>query len=104
LEGNQRVRHGFNIAFFQHCWNIVKRDIMGVFADFHKNGIFEKSLNATFFNLLPKVAGAEDIYNFRPISLVGSVYKILAKVLTSRLRLVIGKVVGLYQHAFVVGR
>ena len=77
---------------------------MGLFADFRKKGILEKSLNATFITLLPKVAGAEDIYNFRPISLVGNVYKSLAKVLASKLRLVIGKVVGPYQHAFVAGR
>ena len=31
---------GFNIAFFQHCWRVVKRDIMGLFAEFHKNGCF----------------------------------------------------------------
>ena len=31
-------------------------------------------------------------------------FKILAKVLASRLRLVIGKVVGPYQHLFVAGR
>ena len=35
---------------------------------------------------------------------MGSVYKILAKVVASRLRLVIGKVVGPYHHAFVAGR
>ena len=35
----------FNIDFFQHCWNVVKEDIMGFFADFHKNGVFEKSLH-----------------------------------------------------------
>jgi len=87
---------GFNIAFFEHCRNVVKRDIMGLFAEFDKNGFFEKSLSATFITLLPNVARAEDIYNFRPISLVGSVYKILAKVLASRSRLVISKVVGPY--------
>ena len=54
---------------------------MGFFAYFHKNGVFEKSLNATFICLIPKVAGAVDIKDFRPISVVGSVYKILAKVL-----------------------
>ena len=47
------------------------------------------------------MAGADDIKSFRPISLVGSVYKILAKVLASRLRRVVGKVVGPSQHAFV---
>jgi len=52
---------------------------MGLFADFHKNGIFEKSLNATLITLLPKVARPEDIHNFKPICLVRSVYKILAK-------------------------
>jgi len=74
---------------------------MGLFVDFHKSGTFEKTLNVTFVNLLPKVARAEDISKFRPISLVGSVYKILAKVLASRLSIVIGKVVGPYQHAFI---
>ena len=44
---------GFNIPFFQHCWDVVKRDVMGLFADFHKKGIFEKSLNATFIVLSP---------------------------------------------------
>ena len=34
---------------------------------------FEKSLNATVISLIPKVSGAVDIKNFRPISLVASV-------------------------------
>jgi len=50
------------------------------------------------------MAGAKDINKFRPISLVGSVYKILAKVLASGLRGVVDKVVGPSQHAFVYGR
>ena len=38
----------------------------------------------SFISLLPKVAGADDINKFGHISLLGSVYKISAKVLTSR--------------------
>ena len=75
---------------------------MGLFVDCHKKGIFKKSLNATFISL-PEVTGAKDINN-RPISLVGSAYKILAKALASRLRIVIGKVIGPYQHAFITSR
>ena len=63
----------------------------GIFVDFHKKGIFEKSLNGTFISLIPKVEGGDDIKSFRPISLVGSVYKILSKVLASRLRKVLGR-------------
>jgi len=95
---------GFNIAFFQHCWDIVKGEVMGLFSEFHSKGVFEKSLNATFISLIPKVAGTIDISKFRPISLVESVYKILAKVLASRLRSVVAKVVSPNQHAFVHGR
>ena len=82
---------GFNITFFQHCWSTVKGEIMGLFSEFHSKGVFEKSLNATFISLIPKVAGTNDINKFRPIGLVGSVCKILAKVLAPRLRVVVDK-------------
>ena len=42
--------------------------------------------------------------DFRPISLVGSLYKLLAKVLANRLKKVVGKVVSSTQNAFVEGR
>ncbi|GAU41930.1 hypothetical protein TSUD_139160 [Trifolium subterraneum] len=42
--------------------------------------------------------------DFRPISLVGSLYKILAKVLANRLRQVIGSVISKSQTAFVKDR
>ena len=95
----RRFQYSFLLALLEYC-----EGANGFFADFHKNGIFEKSLNVTFISLIPKVAGAVDIKDFRPISLVGSVYKILAKVLASRLRKVVGKVVGHSQHAFIPGR
>ena len=56
---------------------------MAFFADFHSQCIFEKSLNATFLCLIPKKIKAVNIKDFRPISLVGSLYKLLSKVLAS---------------------
>jgi len=76
---------------------------MGLFSEFISKGIFEKGSNATFISLIPKVAKANDINKFRPISLIGSVYKILAKVLKSRLRAVVDNVVSPNQHAFIHG-
>ena len=46
----------------------------------------------------------EDLKVFRLISFMGSLYKILVKVLANRLEKVIGKVVSLAQNAFVEGR
>ena len=62
---------GFLMAFFQACWGILKLDIMVVFHHFHVTGQFEKSLNATFIALIPKIATAVEVKDFRPISLVG---------------------------------
>ena len=42
--------------------------------------------------------------DFRPISLVGSFYKIIAKILANRLKRVIGKMVSNSRNALVGGR
>ena len=42
--------------------------------------------------------------DYRPISLLGGLYKLLAKVLTNRLKKVIGNVVSSDQNAFIKGR
>jgi hypothetical protein len=73
------------MAFFQKCWDILKHDIMAVFANFHSRGKFEKSFNATFVSLIPKKTDVLDVRDFRPISLIGGIYKIISKVLANRL-------------------
>jgi hypothetical protein len=50
------------------------------------------------------VASPPKLNDFRRISLVGSLYKILAKVLANRLRLVVGNVISETQTTFVKDR
>jgi len=61
--------------------------------EFHRNGKLTKGINNTFIALIPKVDSPLKLNDFRLISLVGSLYKILAKLLANRLRLVIGSIV-----------
>ena len=84
---------GFTMAFWQFSWSFLKEKVMGFFKDFHDQGKFIKSINASFLVLIPKKGGAEDLKDFRPISLVGSLYKLLAKVLANRLKKAMGKLV-----------
>ena len=67
--------------------------MMQVFEEFHSQNIVVRSLNATFLVLIPKKGRAGDVQDFSLISLVGSLYKILAKIIANRLKSVIGKVV-----------
>ncbi|RVW36854.1 LINE-1 reverse transcriptase-like [Vitis vinifera] len=94
----------FTVAFWKTCWDFVKEKILELFKEFYDQSFFAKSLNTTFLVLIPKKGGVEDLRDFRPISLLGGLYKLLAKVLANRLKKVIGKVVSLDQNAFVMGR
>ncbi|XP_059436099.1 uncharacterized protein LOC132169027 [Corylus avellana] len=94
---------GFSLAFFQACWDVVREDIMRVFSAFHTGGMFVKSLNASFISLIPKIPGATNLKDFRPISLVGGMYKIIAKVLANRLKVVLDKIISKSQNAFIKG-
>jgi hypothetical protein len=91
------------MAFFQDCWEVIKEDIMAVLSDY-VYGKFEKSLNATFLSLIPKVPWASELKEFGPISLVSGIYKIIAKFLANRTRRVVDRVISKPQNAFVKGR
>ncbi|RVW95640.1 LINE-1 reverse transcriptase-like [Vitis vinifera] len=94
----------FTMAFWQSCWGFVKGEILEMFKEFYEQSSFLKSLNNTFLVLIPKKGGAADLGDFRLISLLGGLYKLMAKVLANRLKRVLNKVVAPTQNAFVMGR
>ena len=53
---------------------------------------------------IDKKSNAVEVRDFRLISLIGGVYKIIAKVLANRLKMVLGDIVHESQNAFVKGR
>ena len=82
----------------------MKEEILDLFKEFFYEKSFAKSLNTTFLVLIPKKGGADNLGDFRPISLLGGLYKLLAKLLANRLKKVLDKVVSMDQNAFVRGR
>ena len=105
MEGDKALGpNGFTMAFFQKCWSVVEKDVMDVFDYFHRHFVFERSMNASFLTLIPKKCNAVNIKDFRPISLVGSVYKLLSKVLANKLRAVLDNLISETQNLFVGGR
>ena len=82
----------------------LKQEIIELFGNFHSQAIFEKSLNATFLAFIPKKVDAVNVRDFRPISLVGSIYNILSKVLANRLKRVTSGIITETQNAFGLDR
>lgn len=63
-----------------------------------------RDINETYMCLIPKVKHPQKITEFRPISLCNMFYKIISKVLASRLKRTLSKVINESQSAFVPGR
>ncbi|GKA06851.1 RNA-directed DNA polymerase, eukaryota, reverse transcriptase zinc-binding domain protein [Tanacetum coccineum] len=67
-------------------------------------GEIPKGCNSTFIALILKNLDANMVKDFCPISLIGSIYKIIAKILTNRLVGVLGDIVNEVQSAFISER
>lgn len=63
-----------------------------------------KLLRHLFVALIPKVDGANSFKEFRLISMVGWLYKLLSKVLANRFKKVLPSFVGETQAAFLNGK
>jgi hypothetical protein len=85
-------------------WNLIKGEIRILFDQFHGIGTLPKSFTSYFVALIPKINSPFSLGDFRPISLLGCLYKIAAKVLTARLARVMDRLVAPTQSAFLKGR
>lgn len=82
----------------------MKDDLVQFMQEFHAHGRLVKSINSSFITLIPKKENAVGLGDFRPISQVGSVYKVLSKVLSNRLKTVLPEIISEVQSAFLCGR
>ncbi|XP_073149154.1 uncharacterized protein [Henckelia pumila] len=95
---------GFSSVFFQSCWDFVQHDVMDAVLDFFRGSLMPQGFTATTITLIPKVEGAQAWTDFRPISLCNVSNKIISKLLYSRLRSVVGRLVSQSQSGFVPGQ
>ncbi|GJX38590.1 RNA-directed DNA polymerase, eukaryota [Tanacetum coccineum] len=92
------------VCFMQKYWSLVGADFCDAVDYFFKSGTFPRGCNSSFIALIPKVNDAKFVNDFRPISLIGCVYKVITKVLANRLATVISDLVSETQSAFVANR
>jgi len=95
---------GYNLKCIKKMWPIIGEDFFEYIQNFFEKGTLHKSFNTTWVTLIPKKKGKVEVSDFRSISLVGSLYKIIAKILSNRLKAVMPSLIGEAQTAFVAGR
>jgi hypothetical protein len=96
---------GYIGAFFKACWDIVKHDLVAAI-----NEIFElrpgcwNLLNSANIVLIEKKEGAQSIGDYRPINIMHSISKLLAKILANRLTPRLDSLISQSQSALIKGQ
>ena len=78
---------GLPTEFYLKFWNIIGQDITEVFQNIWLSGEIKSSFNQSVIQLIYKGKGEmSKLENYRPISLMNADYKMLSKVLASRIK------------------
>jgi endonuclease/exonuclease/phosphatase family protein len=95
---------GFNFKGIREMWDSIQEDVFTFVIDLLENGSNARAVNITWVTLIPKVSCPGSIDDFRPISMVGALYKIVSKLLSLRLKDVIAPLIDESQSAFMMDR
>ncbi|CAM4564761.1 unnamed protein product, partial [Caretta caretta] len=73
------------VEFYRAFWDILGPDLVTVWAESLQSGVLPLSCRRAVLALLPKKGDLRDLRNWRPVSLLSTYYKIVAKAISLRL-------------------
>ncbi|XP_042484804.1 uncharacterized protein LOC122065079 [Macadamia integrifolia] len=95
---------GFVGAFFRRCWHIVEKEVSNAVRYFFSSSYMPQGVNNNFLVLIPKVDGADNLGNFRPLCMGNFFCKIITKVMALRLEPLLPRLISDEQGAFQKGK
>lgn len=95
---------GLNIAWIKKLWPFISAEVKEFFDKFYSEGYIPQGANSSFIVLIPKKSDPQGIADYRPISLINSIFKLLLKVLANRIKYKLDSLISESQSAFVKGR
>uniref|UniRef100_A0A803Q1H3 Reverse transcriptase domain-containing protein n=1 Tax=Cannabis sativa TaxID=3483 RepID=A0A803Q1H3_CANSA len=88
---------GLNAHFYQKNWNVLGKDLCTALFNVFNNHSDLSTINGTTLVLIPQ----KKIRDFRSISLCSTLYKIISKVLTNRLKTILHSIISSNQSVFL---
>lgn len=95
---------GFNVFYIKQFRSELKGRVLESFSKFWDGENLPAGFNSSFLVLVPKVPILKLIQDYRPISLIKSVAKLLTKTIANRLGSLVDKLIDSHQFGFVKGR
>ncbi|CAI5474392.1 unnamed protein product [Closterium sp. Yama58-4] len=95
---------GLPKELFERHWDLLKKDFMGFIRNFESTAALSVEVQEAVTVLLHKKGPKELKQNYRPITLLTSSYKVVARLLANRMRSVLDRVISKEQCGFLPGR
>jgi hypothetical protein len=95
---------GWTVEFFLAFFYLMGNDILEMVEETRRKGRVNGALNATFLALIPKSDKPESFGGYRPIALCNLVYKIITKIIASRIKSCLSFGISKEQFGFLEGR
>jgi len=92
-KGKMPGHDGIPMEFFHECEKEIAPDLLQTFMAMLSKGETSAYINKGVITLIPKSEDHARLNNWRPITLLGSVHKILAKVFAGRLQAVLSNII-----------
>ncbi|KAG6930473.1 hypothetical protein G0U57_003621, partial [Chelydra serpentina] len=84
---------GLTVELYRVFWDVLGPDLVTVSAESLQGGVLPLSCRRAVLALLPKKGDLRDLWNWRPVSLVSTDYKVVAKAISLRLGSMLADVV-----------
>ncbi|XP_026419826.1 uncharacterized protein LOC113315790 [Papaver somniferum] len=95
---------GFTGIFYRFAWEVIKTDLVTAVQYCWENNFIPSGMNSNFLVLIPKVHGAKNAKQFRPIGLSNFCFKVITKIVTMRISQYLPKIISPQQCAFIKNR
>lgn len=96
--------NGYPALFYQKGWEVTKTDVFDFINFFFRDHNIISSINHTFIILIPKKKICDTLTGYRPIGLTNVLYKMITKLLATRLKSLLPNILGEEQGAFIKGQ
>lgn len=77
---------GLTSGFYKAAWSVIGPEVVSSIRHFFNSSFMPLATNSTILSLVPKHTGASMITDYRPISCLNTLYKVVSRLLVKRLK------------------